>query len=68
MFTGIVEDVATVASIQDKGTNRDLVLASRLAPELRVDQSVSHNGVCLTVVQTGLSDALLGHCYRVTMV
>jgi len=51
MFTGIVEEVGEVVSVTKSGTNLDLVIAARLASELRVDQSVSHNGVCLTVVK-----------------
>ena len=51
MFTGIVEEVGEVVSVTKSGTNLDLVIAARFAPELRVDQSVSHNGVCLTVIE-----------------
>ena len=51
MFTGIVEEVGEVISMQENGTNLDLVIKAKLTPELRIDQSVSHNGVCLTVVQ-----------------
>lgn len=50
MFTGIVEEVGEVVSVTKSGTNLDLVVAARMSQELRVDQSVSHNGVCLTVV------------------
>lgn len=50
MFTGIVEEVGEVTAVNDHGTNRTFTLAARMTPELRVDQSVSHNGVCLTVV------------------
>jgi riboflavin synthase len=67
MFTGIVEDVGVVVEISTAGTNRDLVFRSRLAAELRVDQSVSHNGVCLTVVET-LNQADVRSTYRVTAV
>jgi riboflavin synthase len=62
MFTGIVEEVGEVVELHDSGTNRDLVIRARMTPELRVDQSVSHNGVCLTVV------AINGDTYRVTAV
>lgn len=51
MFTGIIESVAKVKRIEAEGTNQHFMLASSLAPELKVDQSVSHNGVCLTVTQ-----------------
>lgn len=50
MFTGIIETTATVASITHKGTNVDFVIESELANQLKIDQSVAHNGVCLTVV------------------
>lgn len=50
MFTGIIEEVGKVVSVSDKGTNRVLVVRARMGSELRIDQSVSHNGVCLTVV------------------
>ncbi len=50
MFTGIVEEVGKVIAVSDQGTNRTFTLAARMTPDLRVDQSVSHNGVCLTVV------------------
>lgn len=49
MFTGIVETTAEVVEIIAEGTNLTFRLRSVLAPELKVDQSVSHNGVCLTV-------------------
>jgi riboflavin synthase len=49
MFTGIIETVGEVAKITESGTNRHFLIRSSISPELRVDQSVSHNGVCLTV-------------------
>jgi riboflavin synthase len=49
MFTGIIESVGEVRHIEQKGTNLTFTIASTLAPELKVDQSLSHNGVCLTV-------------------
>ncbi|HEY9006727.1 MAG TPA: riboflavin synthase [Ohtaekwangia sp.] len=51
MFTGIIETVAEVIAIQDEGTNRQFKFTSALSHELKVDQSVSHDGVCLTVVK-----------------
>ena len=62
MFTGIVEEVGEVTEVRSLGTNRDLIIRARISPELRVDQSVSHNGVCLTVVEW------MGDRYRVTAV
>jgi riboflavin synthase len=61
MFTGIVECVATVKDIIKDGTNVHFVLESPITNELKVDQSVAHNGVCLTVVEVGAT-------YRVTAV
>ncbi|AFK04458.1 riboflavin synthase, alpha subunit [Emticicia oligotrophica DSM 17448] len=51
MFTGIVESLAQVTDIQANGTNLTFTFESNIAHELKVDQSVSHNGVCLTVEQ-----------------
>lgn len=50
MFTGIIEDVARVEQLESEGSNRHIWLTCRFTQELKVDQSVSHNGVCLTVV------------------
>jgi len=51
MFTGIVEALGTVVAITDEGSNRNFHLESPISSELRVDQSLSHNGVCLTVTR-----------------
>ncbi|MFC2268263.1 MAG: riboflavin synthase [Capnocytophaga gingivalis] len=50
MFTGIVEKIGRVAKISLQGKNRHFFIESEVAPELKIDQSVAHNGVCLTVV------------------
>ena len=50
MFTGIIENIGVVKSIKHDKSNIDFTIASDLSKELRVDQSISHNGVCLTVV------------------
>lgn len=50
MFSGIVEEAARVTKVERKGTNVDLTLECTFADELKIDQSVAHNGVCLTVV------------------
>jgi riboflavin synthase len=50
MFTGIIETVGEVSKIQTNGTNIHFWIESKLATALKIDQSVSHNGVCLTVV------------------
>ena len=49
MFTGIIETMGTILDIREEGTNRTFVIQSDLSPHLKTDQSVSHNGVCLTV-------------------
>ncbi|MEO9873054.1 riboflavin synthase [Ekhidna sp.] len=51
MFTGIVETVGKVEEIIQDGSNVGFVISSNLSEELKVDQSVSHNGVCLTVTK-----------------
>jgi riboflavin synthase len=50
MFTGIVEAAAVVSKVDRKGTNVVFRFSTPLSKELKIDQSVSHNGVCLTVV------------------
>lgn len=50
MFTGIIESLGTVKEIRQDGGNRHIFIESDISHELKVDQSVSHNGVCLTVV------------------
>ncbi len=49
MFTGIIESSASLIAFDDRGSNRTFCFESTLAPDLKVDQSLSHNGVCLTV-------------------
>src|ERR1044071_4578786 len=51
MFTGIIETFGTVEDIQTEGSNKTFRIASAIAHELKIDQSVSHNGVCLTVTK-----------------
>lgn len=51
MFTGIVETVGEVLAIEKEGTNINFTLKSSIASELKVDQSLNHNGVCLTVTK-----------------
>lgn len=55
MFTGIVETTGIVKQIVTSGTNKSFVIESNISNELKVDQSLSHNGVCLTVVELGPS-------------
>lgn len=53
MFTGIIEATGMVEEVLKNGTNKTFRITSSLASQLRVDQSVSHDGVCLTVEKTG---------------
>jgi riboflavin synthase len=49
MFTGIIEALGIVNSIEKEGTNKTFWISSGISSNLKVDQSLSHNGVCLTV-------------------
>lgn len=51
MFTGIIETVGEIEQLSKEDENLHIKIKSSIAPELRIDQSVSHNGVCLTVVE-----------------
>jgi len=55
MFTGIIEDLGIVEALEQENTNLHLNIKSKLASELKIDQSVSHNGVCLTVIDLSAS-------------
>ena len=50
MFTGIIENLAKIVDIKNSKSNLEITLSSSLASELKIDQSVAHNGICLTVV------------------
>lgn len=50
MFTGIIETLGTIQEIKKENTNVHITINSSLTSELKIDQSVAHNGVCLTVV------------------
>lgn len=60
MFSGIVEETAIVTAVEKYKGNVDITLKCSFAGDLKIDQSVSHNGVCLTVVRHGEG------CYTVT--
>ncbi|MGV3461442.1 MAG: riboflavin synthase [Flavobacterium sp.] len=62
MFTGIIETFGTIDDIREDGDNRHFTLKSPITTELKIDQSVAHNGVCLTVVALG------GDSYTVTAI
>jgi len=51
MFTGIIETMGEVVAREQEGTNTHLAIRSTLGAQLKVDQSLSHNGVCLTVTR-----------------
>lgn len=53
MFTGIVETMGTVLKLKPENTNLHLKIEVPFSQELRVDQSIAHNGVCLTVTEVG---------------
>ncbi len=63
MFSGIVEEAAKVVSVERDGGNIHLTINCSFADELSIDQSVSHNGVCLTVVRINED-----HTYTVTAI
>ena len=50
MFTGIIETLGTVTNLKKDGDNLHISISSVISDDLKIDQSVSHNGVCLTVV------------------
>jgi len=56
MFTGIIETLGTIIDLRPEQGNLHITVASQISQELKVDQSVAHNGVCLTVV--ALADGL----------
>lgn len=62
MFTGIIETTGQVESLKEKGTSKIFFISSPLSHELKVDQSIAHNGVCLTV------EEVRGNLHRVTAI
>ena len=62
MFTGIIETLGTVKEVISNGSNRTFWIESPLSTEFRTDQSVSHNGACLTV------EEIAGNRHRVTAI
>lgn len=63
MFTGIIETIGIVKAIEPAQANLTFSIESHLAAELQIDQSVAHNGVCLTVVETNKKNL-----YKVTAI
>ena len=62
MFTGIIESLGTVKEVRQDQDNLHLTISSTITSELKIDQSVAHNGICLTVV------ALEADAYTVTAI
>ena len=62
MFTGIIETIGEITALEQEGDNLHISVRSTITPELKIDQSVAHNGVCLTVV------ALTDDTYTVTAI
>jgi len=62
MFTGIIETLATLKQLESNGTNKSFWLETSITNELKIDQSVAHNGVCLTV------EAIENNMYKVTAI
>jgi riboflavin synthase len=62
VFTGIIEANGIISSISDLGSNKTFLISSPLTPEFRVDQSLSHDGICLTV------ESISGNIYQVTAI
>lgn len=62
MFTGIIETTGKIASVEQNGGNKTFWIVSPISPELKVDQSLSHNGVCLTV------EEVIDNQHRVTAI
>lgn len=56
MFTGIVEEIGKIIKIEGSRSNLDFTIQAEMTPELKIDQSVAHNGVCLTVVSKNNSE------------
>ena len=49
MFTGIIESLGKVVSVENKGSNKSFWIESKISPHLKIDESISHDGVCLTI-------------------
>ena len=62
MFTGIIETLGSIKNIEKSDTNLQITIETLITPELKVDQSVAHNGICLTVI------AISGNSYTVTAI
>ena len=59
MFTGIVEEIGKISHIEKSGNNLNITVEAKITHELKIDQSVSHNGICLTVVSLNDSEYMI---------
>ena len=64
MFTGIIEEIGIIKNITKENTNIHFDVEAQFTPELKIDQSIAHNGVCLTVVSIDSDN----NVYRVTAI
>ena len=62
MFTGIIESLSEIKEIKKEGDNLSISFNSIISSELRIDQSISHNGICLTIVD------IIDNIYTVTAI
>ena len=62
MFTGIIETTGVVESITKNKNNLDIIISSSISSELKIDESLSHNGVCLTI--TDCKKKSFGNSYK----
>lgn len=62
MFSGIVEEAALITALESEGENLHITARCSFTDQLKIDQSIAHNGVCLTVVKID------GDCYTVTAI
>ena len=62
MFTGIIESLSEIKEIKKEGDNLSISFNSSISSELRIDQSISHNGICLTIVD------IIDNIYTVTAI
>ena len=53
MFTGIIETLGEIINIKEEGSNIHYTIQSSISSQLKIDQSVAHNGICLTVIELG---------------
>ncbi len=62
MFTGIIESLGKIISVENNGSNKSFCIESDITPQLKIDESISHDGVCLTIEDISNTN------YRVTAI